>query len=101
MLLLGHSIARNYFPQVVKNLTGIANVYLMAVSTSVGDPRFPHQIASSQQWKRPFRVVHFNNGMHGSCYTKAHAKLHFPPFSAVCVSLTGKSGRLISANTTP
>jgi hypothetical protein len=42
VLLLGDSITRNYFPQVVKDLTGIANVYLMAVSTSVGDPRLPH-----------------------------------------------------------
>src|SRR5713101_5769796 len=30
VLLLGDSISRNYFPQVTKVLTGVANVYLMA-----------------------------------------------------------------------
>src|SRR5258708_37553755 len=45
VLLLGDSITRNYFPQVTKDLAGIANVYLMASSTSVGDSRLPQQIA--------------------------------------------------------
>src|SRR5258705_4917188 len=44
-LLLGDSITRNYFPQVTKDLADIANVYLMASSTSVGDSRLPKQIA--------------------------------------------------------
>src|ERR1700692_2921399 len=39
VLLLGDSISRNYFPQVTKDLTGVANVYLLAVSTSVCGPR--------------------------------------------------------------
>src|SRR5579875_1914127 len=43
VLLLGDSISRNYFPEVRKDLTGIANVYLMASSTCVGDPRIGHQ----------------------------------------------------------
>src|SRR5437667_8748372 len=38
VLLLGDSITRNYFPQVTKDLRGVANVYLLASSTSVGDP---------------------------------------------------------------
>src|ERR1700692_4439853 len=42
VLLLGDSISRNYFPQVTKDLAGVANVYLLAVSTSVGDPRLAH-----------------------------------------------------------
>src|SRR6267143_6641918 len=45
VLLLGDSITRNYFPQVSKDLGGIANVYLLASSTSVGDTRLPSQIA--------------------------------------------------------
>src|SRR5260370_12832572 len=36
VLLLGDSISRNYFPQVTKDLAGVANVYLMASPTSVG-----------------------------------------------------------------
>jgi len=45
VLLLGDSITRSYFSQVTKDLVGIANVYLLASSTSVGDPRLPRQIA--------------------------------------------------------
>ncbi|MGC2497047.1 MAG: SGNH/GDSL hydrolase family protein, partial [Acidobacteriaceae bacterium] len=45
VLLLGDSISRNYFPEVRKDLIGVANVYLMASSTCVGDPRMEHQIA--------------------------------------------------------
>src|ERR1700733_14346016 len=41
VLLLGDSLSRNYFPEVTKDLAGTANVYLMASSTSVGDPRLP------------------------------------------------------------
>ena len=81
MLLLGDSIARNYFPQVVKDLTGVANVYLMALSTSVGDPRLPRQIAEFAAMENlAFRVVHFNNGMHGWDYTEAQYKAAFPAF---------------------
>src|SRR5580704_6570182 len=39
--LPGDSITRNYFPQVTEDLRGVANVYLMASSTSVGDSRLP------------------------------------------------------------
>jgi hypothetical protein len=44
----------------------VANVYLMATSASVGDPRLTRQIAefSSPEHVR-LRIVHFNNGTHG------------------------------------
>jgi hypothetical protein len=102
VLLLGDSIARNYFPQVVKDLSGIANVYLMAVSTSVGDPRLPHQIAEFAAMENvAFRVVHFNNGMHGWRYTEAQYKAAFPALLSSVRRLTAKGGRFIWANTTP
>src|SRR5580692_8006740 len=63
VLLLGDSITRNYFPQVTRDLAGVANVYLMAASTCVGDPRLPSQIAEFAAMEHvQFRVVHFNNG---------------------------------------
>jgi hypothetical protein len=102
VLLLGDSITRNYFPQVVKDLTGVANVYLMAVSTSIGDPRLPRQIAEFAAMENvTFRVVHFNNGMHGWDYTEAQYKAAFPAFLSSVGALTGKSGTLVWANTTP
>ncbi len=102
VLLLGDSISRNYFPQVTKDLEGVANVYLMASSTSVGDPRLPHQIAEFAALENVhFRVVHFNNGMHGWAYTEAHYKASFPLLIASVRAIAGKDGALVWANITP
>lgn len=102
VLLLGDSISRNYFPEVRKNLAGVANVFLMASSTSVGDPRLEHQIEEfAETEKVRFRVVHFNNGMHGWAYTEVQYKAQFPSFLRAVQSLTEKGGALIWASTTP
>ena len=102
VLLLGDSISRNYFPQVTKDLEGAANVYLMATSTSVGDPRLPHQISEFARLENiHFRVVHFNNGMHGWGYTEAQFKASFPLLIAAVRALAGKDGGLVWANITP
>jgi hypothetical protein len=102
VLLLGDSITRNYFPQVTRDLAGIANVYLMASSTSIGDPRLPHQIAEfGAMEKVQFRVVHFNNGMHGWGYSESQYKSAFPQFLHAVRKLAGRQGALIWANTTP
>jgi len=102
VLLLGDSISRNYFPQVSKDLDGVANVYLMASSTSVGDPRLPHQIAefAAMEGVR-FSVIHFNNGMHGWGYTEEQYKAAFPQFLQAVRGLVDEPGALIWANTTP
>jgi hypothetical protein len=102
VLLLGDSISRNYFQQVTKDLVGVANVYLMASSTSVGDPRLPHQIMEFAAMENVrFHVVHFNNGMHGWGYSEAQYKAAFPQFLLTVRSLVEKDGGLIWASTTP
>jgi hypothetical protein len=102
VLLLGDSISRNYFPEVRKNLAGIANVYLLASSISVGDPRLDYEIKEfATTEKVRFRVVHFNNGMHGWAYTEDQYKAAFPAFLSAVRSLTEKGGTLIWASTTP
>jgi lysophospholipase L1-like esterase len=102
VLLLGDSISRNYYPQVTKDLAGVANVYLMASSISVGDPRLPQQVAEFAAMQNvSFRVVHFNNGMHGWAYTEAQYAAAFPLFMRAVRSLVSKNGALIWANTTP
>ncbi len=102
VLLLGDSISRNYFPEVTKDLAGVANIYLMASSTSVGDPRLPHQIAEfAAMEKVQFRVVHFNNGMHGWGYSETQYRAAFPQFLRAVRALMEKDGALIWANTTP
>src|ERR1700726_2703666 len=101
VLLLGDSITRNYFPQVTEDLRGVANVYLMASSTSVGDPRLSRQIAEFAATQRvSFAVVHFNNGVHGWGYTEAQFQSGFPLFLRAIRSLPGR-GKLIWATITP
>jgi hypothetical protein len=100
VLLLADSITRNHFPQVSKDLAGIANVYLMASSTSVGDPRLPQQIAEFAALQAvSFAVVHLNNGMHGWDYTKSQFESGLPSFLAAVSALPGR-GKLIWATIT-
>jgi hypothetical protein len=102
VLLLGDSLSRNYFPEVTKDLAGVANVYLMATSTSVGDPRLPQEIRAFATMEHvPFRVVHFNNGMHGWPYTEAAYKAAFPEFLRTVRSLVAGDDSLIWATITP
>ena len=102
VLLLGDSISRNYYPQVKKDLEGVANVYLMACSTSVGDPRLALEIAEFKRLEAvPFRVVHFNNGMHGWGYSEAQFKQAFPELIRNVQQLADPGGALIWASITP
>jgi hypothetical protein len=102
VLLLGDSISRNYFPQVTKDLEGVANVYLFAASTSVGDPRLAREISEFAVMENVhFRVVHFNNGMHGWGYTESQYKAAFPALLKSVRGLVGKDGSLVWANITP
>ncbi|SEG57489.1 GDSL-like Lipase/Acylhydrolase family protein [Bryocella elongata] len=81
VLLVGDSITRNYYPEVQRELVDEANVYLFAASTSVGDPRLRHELLEFASMERvPFRVVHFNNGMHGWTYTEDEYRAAFPGY---------------------
>ena len=101
VLLLGDSITRAYFPEVTRQLTGVANVYLMASSTSVGDPRLARQMEEfSSAEGVAFSVVHFNNGMHGWAYSEREYREAFAAFLAEIRTIAPKAG-LIWATTTP
>jgi hypothetical protein len=101
VLLLGDSITRAYFPEVQRQLDGVANVYLMASSTSVGDPRLTRQIEefSSAEGVK-FSLVHFNNGMHGWAYSEKEYRDAFPAFLAEIRAIAPKAA-LIWATSTP
>lgn len=102
VLLLGDSLTRNLFPEVTKDLTGVANVYLFAASTSVGDPRLNHQIEEFVRMEGVrFQVVHFNNGMHGWGYTEAQFRAAFPSYLHEVESLAPDRKDLIWATITP
>jgi hypothetical protein len=101
VLLVGDSITRNYFPEVEHELSGRANVYLFAASTSLGDPRLDRQLnefAALEDVK--FSVVHFNNGMHGWAYTEKEYATAFPGYVATLRKIAS-GARLIWASTTP
>jgi len=70
ILLVGDSITRAYFPEVAKRFAGKANVYLFATSCSSGDPRLNAQLHMYFETAPSFRVIHFNNGMHGWDYSE-------------------------------
>jgi hypothetical protein len=102
VLLLGDSITRNYFPEVTSDLTGVANVYLMASSTSVGDPRLGRQMAEFATMEAVlFSVIHFNNGMHGWAYSETQYRAAFPAFLHAVRNLAGSNGALVWAPITP
>jgi lysophospholipase L1-like esterase len=99
--LLGDSITRAYYPAVARRLTGKANVYLMATSASVGDPRLPLQIADFATAEAVhFGLVHFNNGMHGWAYTESQYERAFPSFLRA-IQDAAPGARLIWTTTTP
>lgn len=101
VLLVGDSITRNYYPEVRRELAGVANVYLFASSACAGDPRLLHQLSEFAVMEAvKFRVVHFNNGMHGWTYSEEQYKAGFPAFVAQIRSIAPKAS-LIWANTTP
>jgi hypothetical protein len=101
VLLLGDSITRNYYPEVKRQLDGLANVYLMATSASVGDPRLLRQLREfSAMESTTFNVVHFNNGMHGWSYSEEDYRAAFPSFLADLHALAPNAS-FIWAPTTP
>ena len=101
VLLVGDSISRNYFPEVGRQLKGTANVYLMASSICIGDPRLPQELISFAKTEGVhFRVVHFNNGMHGWIYSEAEYKAGFPAYLAALHRIA-PGATFIWASTTP
>ncbi len=101
VLLVGDSITRGYYPAVVKELTGAANVYLFATSCGSGDPRLPAQLHDyfAMMGVR-FAVIHFNNGMHGWGYTEPQYAAGLPGMIAA-LRAGAPQAALIWAATTP
>ena len=101
VLLVGDSITRGYYPAVAKELTGVANVYLFATSCSSGDPRLPGQLHDYfAMMGVQFKVIHFNNGMHGWGYTEQQYAAGLPGMIAALREGAPRA-TLIWAATTP
>uniref|UniRef100_A0A372ISL2 SGNH/GDSL hydrolase family protein n=1 Tax=Paracidobacterium acidisoli TaxID=2303751 RepID=A0A372ISL2_9BACT len=101
VLLVGDSITRNYYPAVAEDLAGKANVYLFSSSISIGDPRLVAELKQFFVMEHTrFRVIHFNNGMHGWGFSEAEYKAGFPALVRE-LRRAQPAAKLIWANTTP
>jgi hypothetical protein len=99
VLLIGDSIARDYYPEVEKRLTGKAFVARLATSRFVADPVLLKEIELVLNGAT-FDVIHFNNGMHGWQHSEEEYRIAFPALIKTIRALAPKA-RLIWATTTP
>jgi hypothetical protein len=77
VLLIGDSIARDYYPEVEKRLAGKAFVGRLATSRFVADPVLLKEIECVLSGAK-FDVILFNNGMHGWQHSEAEYQKAFP-----------------------
>src|SRR5436190_5572477 len=99
ILLIGDSIARDYYPEVEKRLAGKAFVARLATSRFVADPVLLKEIELVLNDAK-FDVIQFNNGMHGWQHSEAEYRKAFPKFIKTIRAHAPKA-RLIWATTTP
>lgn len=99
VLLIGDSIARDYYPEVEKRLAGRAYVARLATSRFVADPVLLHEIQLVLN-DETFEVIQFNNGMHGWQHSEAEYQRAFPILIKTIRKHAPKAN-LIWATTTP
>ncbi len=99
VLLIGDSIARDYYPEVEKRLAGKAFVARLATSRFVADPVLLKEIELVLD-QANFDVIHFNNGMHGWQHSEAEYRKAFPKLIKT-IRAHAPRARLIWATTTP
>jgi len=99
VLLIGDSITRGYFGGVEKALEGRANCARLTTSRCICDPVFFDELKMVLR-QYPFRVIHFNNGLHGWGYTEAQYRQAFPKLLDA-LRQYNPNARLIWTTTTP
>ena len=99
VLLVGDSITGGYFPGVVNELKGRANVARFASSRGLGDPALFEELALMLE-QYQFSVIHFNNGLHGWAYTEDDYRAAFPKLLQL-LKEHAPGAKLIWASTTP
>jgi hypothetical protein len=99
VLLIGDSIARDYYPRVEKRLEGKAYVARLATSRFANDPVLLQEIALVLD-NTKFDVIHFNNGMHGWQHSEVEYCAAFPKMIEAIRS-HAPDAKLICATTTP
>jgi GDSL-like Lipase/Acylhydrolase family len=99
VLLIGDSIARDYYPEVEKCLAGKAFVARLTTSRFVADPVLLTEIESTLDGAK-FDVIQFNNGMHGWQHSEAEYRKAFPKLIKT-IRAHAPRARLTWATTTP
>jgi len=99
VLLIGDSICNAYYNDVAKSLQGKAVAAKMATSFSLADPVFLTQVKSFLTAYK-FKVIHFNNGLHGFGYTEAEYQKQFPELLKI-IKESAPDAKLIWATSTP
>jgi hypothetical protein len=99
VLLIGDSIAREYYPEVEKQLAGKAFVARLTTSRFVTDPVLLKEIELVLDQAK-FDVIHFNNGMHGWQHSESEYEKALPKFIKTIRAHAPKA-KLIWATTTP
>ena len=99
VLLIGDSITEAYAPEVEHQLGEGAYVARLTTSKSLGDPALLEEVALVLH-NASFRVIHFNNGMHGSGYSEDDYRRDFPKLLNL-IHRDAAGARLILATTTP
>jgi hypothetical protein len=99
ILLIGNSITRGYYPEVVKLMDGKAYVARLSTSKSLCDPGLAKEIALIMSYYK-FDIVHFNNGLHGWGYTEGEYKKAFPAF-VKAIRKGAPKAKLMWASSTP
>jgi hypothetical protein len=99
VLLIGDSIAREYYPEVEKRLAGKAFVARLTTSRFVADPVLLKEIELVLDQAK-FDVIQFNNGMHGWQHSETEYEKALPKFIKTIRAHAPKA-MLIWATTTP
>jgi hypothetical protein len=99
ILLIGDSIARDYYPEVEKRLAGKAFVGRLATSRFVADPVLSKEIEAVLSSAK-YDVIVFNNGMHGWQHSEEQYRKAFPKLIKTIRTHAPKV-KLVWATTTP
>lgn len=99
VLLIGDSIARDYYPEVERRLAGKAFVARLATSRFVTDTVLLREVELVLS-ETKFEAIVFNNGMHGWQHSEAEYQNGLPKFIKTIRTHAPKA-KLIWATTTP
>lgn len=99
VLLIGDSIARGYFDGVEKELGDRAYCGRWCTSRSICDPVFFQELALVLD-QYEYRVIHFNNGLHGWGYSEDEYRVAFGKLMEALAQHAPKA-QLVWASTTP